>query len=204
MEKYKQALRDFLAGVMPGRENALVFGEGPLYPKLMLIGEAPGEQETLMGRPFVGKAGKNLDRFLELAGMRREEIYISNAVKIRPTKTGKTGRISNRPPTKEEIALFRPWLLREIDLVAPQVIATLGNVPLYAVTGDRRLTIGEAHGRVMEAGETGRRLFALYHPASLIYNRALEPVYEQDVRALAAWIARDAHGAALSGAKTDI
>ena len=204
MEKYKQALRDFLAGVMPGRENALVFGEGPLYPKLMLIGEAPGEQETLMGRPFVGKAGKNLDHFLELAGMRREEIYISNAVKIRPTKTGRTGRISNRPPTKEEIALFRPWLLREIDLVAPQVIATLGNVPLYAVTGDRRLTIGEAHGRVMEAGETGRRLFALYHPASLIYNRALEPVYEQDVRALAAWIARDAHGAALSGAKTDI
>lgn len=204
MEKYKQALRDFLAGVMPGRENALVFGEGPLHPKLMLIGEAPGEQETLMGRPFVGKAGKNLDHFLELAGMRREEIYISNAVKIRPTKTGKTGRISNRPPTKEEIALFRPWLLREIDLVAPQVIATLGNVPLFAVTGDRRLTIGEAHGRVMEAGETGRRLFALYHPASLIYNRALEPVYEQDVRALAAWMARDARGAALSGAKTDI
>ena len=204
MEKYKQALRDFLAGVMPGRENALVFGEGPLHPKLMLIGEAPGEQETLMGRPFVGKAGKNLDHFLELAGMRREEIYISNAVKIRPTKTGKTGRISNRPPTKEEIALFRPWLLREIDLVAPQVIATLGNVPLFAVTGDRRLTIGEAHGRVMEAGETGRRLFALYHPASLIYNRALEPVYEQDVRALAAWIDRDARGAVLSGAKTDI
>ena len=204
MEKYKQALRDFLAGVMPGRENALVFGEGPLHPKLMLIGEAPGEQETLMGRPFVGKAGKNLDRFLELAGMRREEIYISNAVKIRPTKTGKTGRISNRPPTKEEIALFRPWLLREIDLVAPQVIATLGNVPLFAVTGDRRLTIGEAHGRVMEAGETGRRLFALYHPASLIYNRALEPVYEQDVCTLAAWIDRDACGAVLSGAKTDI
>ncbi len=204
MEKYKQALRDFLAGVMPGRENALVFGEGPLHPKLMLIGEAPGEQETLMGRPFVGKAGKNLDRFLELAGMRREEIYISNAVKIRPTKTSKTGRISNRPPTKEEIALFRPWLLREIDLVAPQVIATLGNVPLFAVTGDRRLTIGEAHGRVMEAGETGRRLFALYHPASLIYNRALEPVYEQDVRALAAWIAQDACGAVITDAKTDI
>lgn len=204
MEKYKQALRDFLAGVMPGRENALVFGEGPEKPKLMLIGEAPGEQETLMGRPFVGKAGKNLDRFLELAGMRREEIYISNAVKIRPTKTGKTGRISNRPPTKEEIALFRPWLLREIDLVAPQVIATLGNVPLFAVTGDKRLTIGEAHGRVMEAGETGRLLFALYHPASLIYNRALEPVYEQDVRALAAWIAQDACGAVITDAKTDI
>ena len=190
MEKYKQALRDFLSGVMPGRENALVFGEGPVKAKLMLIGEAPGEQETLMGRPFVGKAGKNLDRFLELAGMRREEIYISNAVKLRPTKTGRTGRISNRPPTKEEIALFRPWLMQEIALVQPQVIATLGNVPLFAVTNDRKLTIGEAHGRVMEAGETGRKLFALYHPASLIYNRSLEPVYEQDVRALAAWLAQ--------------
>lgn len=202
MEKYKQALRDFLAGVMPGRENALVFGEGPMHPRLMLIGEAPGEQETLLGRPFVGKAGKNLDRFLELAGMRREEIYISNAVKIRPTKTGKTGRISNRPPTKEEIALFRPWLMQEIALVAPQVIATLGNVPLFAVTNDKKLTIGAAHGRVMEAGETGRKLFALYHPASLIYNRALESVYEQDVRALAAWLLGSEP--AVSDAKTDI
>ena len=204
MEKYRQALRDFLAGVMPGRENALVFGEGPKKPRLMLIGEAPGEQETLMGRPFVGKAGRNLDHFLELAGMRREDIYISNAVKIRPTKTGRTGRVSNRPPTKEEIALFRPWLLREIDLVAPQVIATLGNTPLFAVTGDRRLTIGEVHGRAMEAGETGRMLFALYHPASLIYNRSLEPVYERDVRALAAWIAQETLEPALSNANTDI
>ncbi|MDY3833357.1 MAG: uracil-DNA glycosylase family protein, partial [Candidatus Ventricola sp.] len=95
MEAYRQALRELIAGVMPGRENALVFGEGPMKPRLMLIGEAPGEQETLLGRPFVGKAGKNLDRFLELAGMRREELYITNTVKLRPTKTGKTGRLSN-------------------------------------------------------------------------------------------------------------
>lgn len=184
MEKYKQALRDFLAGVMPGRENALVFGEGPLHPKLMLIGEAPGEQETLQGRPFVGKAGQNLDHFLALAGLSREEIYISNAVKLRPTKTGKTGRLSNRPPTKDEIALFRPWLMREIEEVEPGMIATLGNVPLRAVTG-RSLSIGEVHGQVLDAGETGLPLFALYHPASLIYNRSLTDVYEQDVRALA-------------------
>ena len=183
-EDLHQALRAFIAGVMPGRENALVFGEGPQKPKLMLIGEAPGEQETLQGRPFVGKNGQNLDHFLALAGLRREEIYISNAVKLRPTKTGKTGRLSNRPPTKDEIALFRPWLLREIAEVAPQMIATLGNVPLRAVTG-RSLTIGEVHGQVIDAGETGLPLFALYHPASLIYNRALSDVYEQDVRALA-------------------
>lgn len=189
MERYKQDLKIFLSGVMPGREHALVFGEGPKKPRLMLIGEAPGEQESLQGRPFVGKAGKNLDHFLELAQLRREDIYISNAVKIRPTKTGKTGRISNRPPTKDEIALFRPWLMREIEEVAPRMIATLGNVPLHAVT-DRKLTIGEVHGRVIPAGETGLPLFALYHPASLIYNRSLESVYEADVRALAEKLAQ--------------
>lgn len=183
-EDLRQALRAFIAGVMPGRENALVFGEGPKHAKLMLIGEAPGEQETLQGRPFVGKAGQNLDHFLALAGLSREEIYISNAVKLRPMKTGKTGRLSNRPPTKDEIALFRPWLMREIEEVAPGMIATLGNVPLRAVTG-RSLSIGEVHGQVLDAGETGLPLFALYHPASLIYNRSLTDVYEQDVRALA-------------------
>ena len=69
---YQRELRAFLAGVLPGAENALVFGEGPDHPVLMLIGEAPGEQESLQGRPFVGKAGKNLDHFLELAGLCRE------------------------------------------------------------------------------------------------------------------------------------
>ena len=158
-QKEREALKALIAGVMPGRENALVFGEGPQNPKLMLIGEAPGEQESLQGRPFVGKAGKNLDHFLELAGLAREEIYISNVVKIRPTKTGSTGRLSNqgfsarsnRPPTKEEIAFFRPWLMAEIARVNPGVIATLGNVPLQAVT-DSRLTIGEAHGKLMAGG----------------------------------------------------
>jgi len=184
VEAYKAELRAFLAEKMPGKEAALVFGEGPKNPCLMLIGEAPGEQETLLGRPFVGKAGKNLNRFLELAGLERGEIYIANAVKYRPTKVGKTGRLSNRPPTKDEIALFRPWLMREIEMIQPRIIATLGNVPLGAVTG-KNLTIGAVHGQLIDSGIAGLPLYALYHPASLIYNRALEPVYEQDVRALA-------------------
>lgn len=196
-QTYQQELRTFLSGVIPGAEHALVFGEGPDHPVLMLIGEAPGEQESLQGRPFVGKAGKNLDHFLQLAGLKREEIYISNAVKIRPTKVSKTGRISNRPPTKEEIALFRPWLLREIAEIRPSMIATLGNVPLSAVTGGRQ-TIGQVHGTIIPAGETGLPLFALYHPASLIYNRSLESVYEQDVKMLAQKLS------ALSDMKTDI
>ena len=181
-QKEREALKALIAGVMPGRESALVFGEGPQNPKLMLIGEAPGEQESLQGRPFVGKAGKNLDHFLELAGLAREEIYISNVVKIRPTKTSSTGRLSNRPPTKEEIAFFRPWLMAEIARVNPGVIATLGNVPLRALTGDKS-TIGDMHG-AWHTAVNGLPLFALYHPAAIIYRRELLSVYEQDVCSL--------------------
>ena len=196
--KYQNELRTFIAGVMPGKENALVFGEGPQNPKLMVIGEAPGEQESLIGRPFVGKAGKNLDYFLELAGLNREEIYISNAVKLRPTKTGASGRVSNRPPTRDEIALFRPWLLREIEEISPCMIATLGNVPLKTLTGTHT-TIGTVHGRLINSGDTSVPLFPLYHPASLIYNRALTPVYEQDVHALAELL----HSPAILNTKSD-
>ena len=191
MEKFRGELTRFIDGLYEGERKTLVHGEGRLGARVMLIGEAPGEQESLMGRPFVGKAGKNLDHFLALVGLVRGEIYITNVVKFRPTKTGATGRLSNRPPTREEIALFRPWLMAEIARVNPGVIATLGNVPLQAVT-DSRITIGEAHGRLTVAGETGRPPFPLYHPASLIYNRALAPVYEQDVRALADMLRKNA------------
>ena len=183
-DRYRQELRAFVADVWPGRESALVFGEGPQSPRLMLVGEAPGEQETLLSRPFVGKAGKNLDHFLELAGLKREEIYVTNAVKLRPTKTGKSGRVSNRPPTKDEIALFHPWLTREIAEIRPRLVATLGNVPLRALLGGRE-TIGQVHGQELLLPEANLPLIPLYHPASLIYNRSLEDVYERDVRALA-------------------
>lgn len=177
MDKYKEELTQFVRGVYVGSDPALVLGEGKSGAKVLLVGEAPGEQEALQKRPFVGKAGKNLDHFLELAGIERSEIYITNAVKLRPTKIGKSGRLSNRPPTLEEITLFRPWLLREIKLVAPKFVVTLGNVPLRAVTG-KNIAIGQVHGTFV-SGEV--QAFALYHPASIIYNRSLAPIYEEDV-----------------------
>lgn len=162
-----------------------VFGEGPQGARLMLIGEAPGEQEEMAGRPFVGRAGRNLDRFLELAGLRREEIYITNAVKFRPTRMGRRGKPVNRTPTDSEIARFQPLLWREIRLMRPEMIATLGNVPLRAVTGEK-ISVGDVHGRVLDTRAEGVPVFSLYHPASIIYNRSLAAVYEQDVRLLAA------------------
>ncbi len=168
----------------PYCEKTLVFGEGAEHPALMMIGEAPGGDEEKQGRPFVGKAGKNLSAFLEVVGLKREEIYISNVVKLRPTKTSpKTGKAVNRPPSSAEITFFLPFLREEIEIVAPRVIVTLGNVPLKAVTGDPAASIGAYHGKPMTLAD-GRVLFALYHPAAVIYNRALQAVYDEDLLAL--------------------
>lgn len=186
MDEFKAQLRAFVDELYRGENKVLVFGEGPRDPELMLIGEAPGEQEALAGRPFVGKAGRNLDEMLARCGLKREQIYIANAVKFRPVKLSAAGRVVNRPPTLEEVGLFKPWLMREIELVRPHLIATLGNVPLRALAG-RGLAVGQAHGRLIE--RDGLRIFPMYHPASMIYNPSLRAAFEDDLRALAQLVA---------------
>jgi len=188
MEAFQETVRRFFKDLWPAEEKILVFGEGQSdEPPLMLIGEAPGEQETLQHRPFVGKAGKNLDAFLQAVSLRREDIYISNVVKIRPTKVSPRGSISNRPPNREELALFTPFLYDEIRLVSPRLLVTLGNVALQAILG-RDAVIGACHGRPHTADLQGTALtvFPLYHPASVIYNRSLLATYEADLQALRA------------------
>ena len=183
LDRMREELNRLIADLYEGEKKILVHGEGEIGARVMLVGEAPGEQETLQGRPFVGKAGRNLDEFLELAGLERSQLYVTNAVKFRPTKRSAAGRTVNRPPTREEVSLFLPWLRREIELVAPEVIVTLGNVPLRALTGPRAV-IGDVHGSLQDAD--GLRLYPMYHPASLIYNPALRPVYAEDIRRLSA------------------
>lgn len=184
LETFYAEMLAFFRPLWPGEDKPLVLGEGKSdKPVLMLIGEAPGETEVVKRRPFVGKAGKNLDAFLQLARLEREEIFVTNVVKIRPVETGPTGRLRNRAPNKEELSLFTPWLLREIAVVKPQALVTLGNVPLRALT-TAQTTIGDCHGQWLSS-RAGVPLYALYHPASIIYRRALTPVYEQDVARLA-------------------
>jgi len=178
VRKFKEEMTAFFQELYVGEEKRLVFGDGDENARLVMIGEAPGEQETLQGRPFVGKAGKNLDEFLRLSGMDRRALYITNTVKFRPTRISKAGRVVNRPPTQEEIKLSVPWLKRELEMIAPEVIVTLGNVPLKALLGKEN-TVGECHGRWIEWA--GRRVYPLYHPASVIYNPSLKQVYEDDV-----------------------
>ena len=182
MERFQKEATAFFRNLYEGERKVLVFGEGRVGAPVMMIGEAPGEQESLQGRPFVGKAGKNLDAFLAQAGMDRAALYVTNVVKFRPTRVSAAGRTVNRPPTQEEIKLFLPWLLREIDLVDPRYIITLGNVPLKALTG-RGSVIGDLHGDFIDW--QGRRLFPMYHPASVIYNPALKDVYSRDIAVFA-------------------
>lgn len=165
-------------------EKKIVFGEGKQNAKICMIGEAPGGDEEKQGRPFVGKAGKNLSSFLETIGLKREDIYITNVVKFRPTNISpKTGNFVNRPPKSSEIDFFLPYLMKELEIIKPDMIVTLGNVPLKAVTGDDSAIIGDMHG-VMTTTKYGYRLFPLYHPAAIIYNRGLSETYQNDLQVL--------------------
>ncbi len=190
LQKLYDAMRKEIGALYTDRELRLVFGDGDPKSPVVLIGEAPGEREALEGKPFVGKAGKQLTQFLEGTGLARSQLFITNVVKFRPTKLSKAGNTVNRAPNREEIALFTPWLRRELELIAPKVIVTLGNVPLRAVSGEKSIVIGAAHGQLFPSGGMGCDLFALYHPAAVIYNRALLPEYEADLQKLRAFLAK--------------
>lgn len=166
-----------------GSDQNIVFGEGNIKAEVVLIGEAPGEKEEETGRPFVGSAGKNLDEFLDIVKLNREDIYITNVVKIRPYKTNpNTGRKSNRPPNKKEIQVSMEILREQLDFIKPEVAVTLGNVPLKALLDDDTAKIGTYHGKPLELKDFV--LFPLYHPASIIYNRSLYDTYIEDVKNL--------------------
>jgi uracil-DNA glycosylase family 4 len=171
-------------------ESDIVFGEGDPDAEIMLIGEAPGAEETRLLRPFVGRAGKNLNEFLAALGLQRSNIYVTNAVKFRPYKVSVKGTLSNRPPKPREIKFMLPFLLREIEVIAPKVVVTLGNVPLKAVY-KRDAVIGGCHALPLEAAALSLRfiLFPLYHPASVIYNPQLKTVYREDLKKLKTYIA---------------
>lgn len=167
----------------------IVFGDGNVNSKILLIGEAPGANEEKEGRPFVGKAGKNLTEFMESIKIDRSELYITNVVKIRPYRISpKTGRSINRAPDNNEKALFTPFLYEEIEAVNPEIVVTLGNVPLQAVLNDKSVSIGEYHGKLINF--MGKKIFPLYHPAAVIYNSSLKKIYTNDLKELREYVKR--------------
>jgi len=140
------------------RTNA-VFGDGSFEADLMLIGEAPGEMEDELGTPFVGAAGRELDIILELAGIDRKEIFITNVVKCRPP--------GNRNPKTDEIAACNRYLKEQIKIIDPKVIILLGNVALYLVTGIMG-GITKSRGQKMEY--FSRIVIPSFHPAYVVRN----------------------------------
>lgn len=151
-----------------GRTN-VVFGEGNPRARVMIIGEAPGKNEDLQGKPFVGAAGKFLDELLEVAGLKREDVFIANVLKCRPP--------SNRNPKPEEIEACATFLRQQTQTISPDVIVTLGN---FATQFILRTGVGITHlrGTVQRAGRF--LVLPVFHPAAAIYDRLKRDVLLSD------------------------
>lgn len=145
-------------------------GEGPENARIMLIGEAPGLEEEMQGRPFVGDAGRFLDEILNVAGLKRKEIFIGNVVKCRPS--------GNRTPRINEIKACKNYLLRQMRIINPDLIVLLGNTALKALV-DKKLMVSRVHGKKLF-----KKYFVMYHPAAVLYNPKLKEIMIKDARKL--------------------
>jgi len=177
------ALQGELADYRRQEGNFAVLGEGSHDADIMFIGEAPGKNEAKTGRPFCGAAGKILDDLLESIHTPRESVYITNIVKDRPP--------NNRDPLPSEIELYAPFLDRQIDIIRPNIIATLGRFAMEYIMRKFDLTfeiepISTAHGKKYEAKASyGTVMIApLYHPAAAIYNQSLKDTLKEDFKIL--------------------
>jgi DNA polymerase len=150
----------------------LVPGEGSAVAEIMFLGEAPGANEDLQGRPFVGRAGQLLDELLAEAGLDRERVYITNVVKARPP--------GNRDPRAAEVAHWMPYLEAQLALIQPRLVVPLGRHALAHFTDGAK--ISDVHGTL--TFERGRALFPLYHPAAALHNGSLWGTLVDDARRL--------------------
>ncbi len=154
----------------------VVFGEGDPETNLMFVGEAPGEQEDLQGRPFVGRAGQLLTRFLNLYGISRDRVYITNVVKCRPP--------NNRNPAPDEIEACWPYLEKQIELIAPNVILCLGAFAARTILNlPEKAAISKIRGKEQKirVGEREISVIPTFHPAYLLRNRKGEPEFQKDL-----------------------
>ena len=160
-----------------------VIGEGSHDSKIMFVGEAPGKNEAKTGRPFCGAAGKILDELLTSISIPRTEVYITNIVKDRPPE--------NRDPLPSEIEIYGPFLDRQIDIIQPKVIATLGRFSMgYILSkfnlGAENKGITALHGKTLpaEASYGPITIAIFYHPAAAIYNQSLKDTLKEDFKIL--------------------
>ena len=161
----------------------VVFGAGSPHADLMFVGEAPGFHEDQQGVPFVGQAGKLLDKLLAGIGLTRADVFVVNVLKCRPP--------GNRDPLQEEIASCEPHLFRQIELIEPKLVATLGNFATKLLSG-RPAGITRVHGQEQEVtlGARTVQLYPLYHPAAALYTPSMLKVLEEDFARIPALLER--------------
>jgi uracil-DNA glycosylase len=168
-----KALEVEMAGTpLPLSESNLVFGEGAADCRVMFIGEAPGRSEDLMKRPFVGRAGKLLDRLIQEIDWKREEVYITNIVKRRPPK--------NRAPQTSELEAYIPYLARQIEIINPKIIVPLGRFAMNYFLPEAK--ISHDHGRVFTI--KSRIIFPVYHPAAALRSTKMFATLQKDIKKL--------------------
>jgi DNA polymerase len=157
---------------LKGQATQLVMGDGDPDADIVFIGEAPGKNEDLQGKPFVGAAGKFLNEMLSQAGMDRSDVYITNIVKYRPP--------NNRDPLPEEKAAFLPYLIEQLEIIKPKVVITLGRHSMEYFLPN--LKIGEVHGQPKRVsfGDHKIVIMPLFHPAAALYNGGLRQTLIDD------------------------
>lgn len=178
------ALKDSPLAAERIKNNALpVIGEGDHFAKIMFVGEAPGKNEAKTGRPFCGASGRILDELLASVGIDRKSVYITNIVKDRPT--------NNRDPLPSEIEQYAPFLDRQIDIIQPKIIATLGRFSMEYVMrrlglGSEVASISKIHGKFFEVNTSygSVKIIPLYHPAVALYNGSTKGALMEDFQVL--------------------
>lgn len=153
---------------MPGTKP--VPGIGPTDSNIMLVGEALGEDESILEEPFVGQCGQFLDAVLQEAELERSSLFVSNVVKCRPTRNN--GR-ANRPPTDDEIAACKGWLWKELQDVRPEVVVTLGKIPTYTLLNSvlrKSFTLGKVCGQEFKVEYMDSVIIPLYHPSYIMVH----------------------------------
>ncbi|HPF31171.1 MAG TPA: uracil-DNA glycosylase [Candidatus Saccharibacteria bacterium] len=165
-------LKNNICQELANQAKNLVMGDGNVNADIVLIGEAPGKNEDEQGLPFVGLAGKFLDEMLRSAGMERNDVYITNIVKYRPP--------NNRDPLPEEKKAFWPYLLKQIQIIDPKVVITLGRHSMEYFLPDMK--IGQIHGQPkrISFGDKKIIIIPLFHPAAALYNGGLRQTLIDD------------------------
>ena len=173
LEAFGQAVAGCTRCRLAAGRTQVVFGAGNPRADLMFVGEAPGFHEDKQGLPFVGQAGKLLEKLLAGIGLQRSDVYIANVLKCRPP--------GNRDPQPDEIEACESHLFRQIELIEPTIVATLGNFATKLLSG-RPLGITRVHGQEQQTTLGGRSvtLYPLYHPAAALYTPAMLKVLESD------------------------